>query len=218
MSVYLVGRYITGENRIMSNIKTLQQKIGVTDDGIIGAKTIKAFRDKYDLSAEQAAHFFANVHHESGAFRISEENLNYTSADRIRAVWPSRFPTIESATPFVRNPQGLANKVYNGRMGNSNGGDDGWRYRGRGALQLTGKNNYTDFAKYMNDERILTSPELVATTYYWDSALYFFDRNKVWDLAKGLQQSHIEAVRKKINGGLIGVNEVRALIQKYYKK
>lgn len=95
------------------------------------------------LHITHRAYLLATAHHETDArMQPVTENLNYTSAARIRAVWPSRFPTEASAAPFVRNPQGLANQVYNGRMGNRPGSNDGWTYRGRGHVQLTGRDNY----------------------------------------------------------------------------
>lgn len=90
------------------------------------------------------AYIFSTAHHETGArFAPVEENLNY-SAKRLTQVWPSRFPSIAVAQPYANNPEKLANKVYGGRMGNTEP-DDGWRYRGRGFVQVTGKDNY---AKY----------------------------------------------------------------------
>ena len=89
------------------------------------------------------AYVLATAYHETGLnMAPNVENLNYTSAERIRAVWPSRFHSVSSARPYVRNPKGLANKVYNGRMGNRNGSDDGWNFRGRGQVHLTGRANY----------------------------------------------------------------------------
>jgi putative chitinase len=89
------------------------------------------------------AYMLSTAYHETGAKMVpNTENLNYTSAARIRQVWPSRFPTEASAAPYVRNPRGLANKVYNGRMGNRDGSDDGWLFRGRGLPHLTGRDNY----------------------------------------------------------------------------
>lgn len=89
------------------------------------------------------AYILATAYHETGlAMSPNVESLNYTSAARIRAVWPSRFSSVAAAQPYVRNPKALANKVYNGRMGNRSGTDDGWDYRGRGQVHLTGRDNY----------------------------------------------------------------------------
>lgn len=201
----------------MDQKKRLQELLGVTQDGIIGVKTLEAFGRKYCKKPEQVAQFFANVHHETAGFTLSKESLTYTTPERIRQVWPSRFPTISSAKEYVNNPIALANKVYGDRMGNTKW-DDGWRFRGQGALQLTGCKNYKGFSDWIGDPEIMTNPELVATKYYWESALYFFEVNKVWGLCSSLDSESIEKTRRKINGGLNGLKEVRQLITYYYKK
>lgn len=108
--------------------------------------TIEAILDEAEhrgTSLTHLAYMLATARHEAGEdMAPKDENLSYTSAKRIREVWPSRFPTLESAGPFVRNPKGLANKVYNGRLGNREGTNDGWTYRGRGLVQITGRDNY----------------------------------------------------------------------------
>jgi len=110
-----------------------------------GTSAILAEAERRGVADEALAYVLATTFHETGGkMQPIEENLNYTSAARIKQVWPSRFPTIASAQPYVRNPQKLANKVYGGRMGNT-GPDDGWRYRGRGLPQITGKDNYKKF-------------------------------------------------------------------------
>lgn len=199
----------------MERIKELQRLLGVIEDGIFGKQTMTAFFRMFNLTPVQAVHFFSNVHHETGGFRISEENLVYSSAARIRAVWPSRFKTDQEAEPFVRNPIGLANKVYGGRMGNNTHGD-GWKYRGRGSLQLTGRNNYEAFSAFIG-ENVTEWPDRVAAKYYWQSALFYFYLNSVWEIARDLSPKAIEAVRRKINGGTIGLSEVTNLIN-YYRK
>lgn len=106
------------------------------------------------------AYVLATAYHETGLnMAPNVENLNYTSAARIRAVWPSRFPTVASAQPYVRNPKGLANKVYNGRMGNRTGTDDGWMYRGRGQVHITGRANY-DKASAVVGYDLVAHPDL----------------------------------------------------------
>lgn len=105
---------------------------------------INAAIAKYKLDTpRKAAHFLAQLSHETGSLARLSENLNYKSAERLMKVWPSRFKTVESALPYVNNPERLANFVYAGRMGNGvPESGDGWRYRGAGAFQLTGKNNH----------------------------------------------------------------------------
>ncbi|MET3527279.1 putative chitinase [Phenylobacterium koreense] len=100
-------------------------------------------------------------HETGGSMAPNVENLNYTSAERIRAVWPSRFPTIASAQPFVRNAKGLANHVYNGRMGNRPGTDDGWQHRGRGQAHITGREMYAKLdAELGLGGDLIASPDL----------------------------------------------------------
>lgn len=112
------------------------------------------------LPIRHRAYVLATAYHETGlAMSPNVENLNYTSASRIRAVWPSRFPSVAAAQPYVRNPKGLANKVYNGRLGNRPGTDDGWNYRGRGQVHLTGRDNYAKAGKSLGID-LASSPDL----------------------------------------------------------
>lgn len=115
--------------------------------GVLSSAQVAALEFLLDKSAKlpryQRAYVLATAFHETGgAIAPNVENLNYTSVARIRAVWPSRFPTDASARAFVRNPKALGNKVYNGRMGNASGSNDGFTYRGRGQVHLTGRENY----------------------------------------------------------------------------
>lgn len=120
-------------NSLFSGSLKQSQVDGLND--ILKASEGKAVRHR--------AYILATAYHETGlAMSPNVESLNYTSASRIRAVWPSRFASVAAAQPYVRNPKALANKVYNGRMGNRSGTDDGWDYRGRGQVHLTGRDNY----------------------------------------------------------------------------
>lgn len=110
---------------------------------VLGVEAILDEAARRNTPLSHLAYMLGTAYHETGAKMVPNvEILNYTSAARIRAVWPSRFPTEASAAPYVRNPRGLANKVYNGRMGNRAGSDDGWLFRGRGLPHLTGRDNY----------------------------------------------------------------------------
>jgi putative chitinase len=150
------------------------------------------------------AHFLSQVGHESGNFKVLYENLNYSAAGLLK-VFPKYFnPT--TAKQFERKPQLIANKVYANRIGNGNeASGDGWNYRGRGYLQVTGRANYKAFSDYIGED-CEKNPDLVATKYPLDSALWFFDRNKLWILCdKG--EENVPIVSKRVNGGTNGLQD-----------
>ena len=122
-------------------MKALQAKVGAVADGSFGPNTAKSIAAHYDLSRNRAAHLLGQAHHESGGFKRTREGLFYSTPERLMAVWPSRFKTVEDAMPYTKDPQKLANKVYNGRMGNAEDSNDGWLYAGKGFLQCTGESN-----------------------------------------------------------------------------
>jgi putative chitinase len=151
------------------------------------------------------SHFLSQCAHESGNFKFLNENLNY-SADGLRKIFPKYFPTIEAANKYARQPEKIANKVYGGRMGNGDeASGDGFKFRGRGYIQLTGKDNYAAFDKFVDDD-IMANPDLVATKYPLTSAAFFFHKNKLWDVCdKGHGDDVVLAVTKRVNGGTHGL-------------
>ena len=198
------------------SLKSLQEKIGVTADGSFGPGTMKAAMAFYKLTPIRAAHFFAQTAHETGEYKLFSENLNYSAAG-LQGTFGKYFPgTIEES--YARNPEKIANRVYADRMGNGDeASGDGWKYRGRGALQLTGKANYQAFSTYLNKPEIMDNPDLVATTYAFESAMYFFDKNKLWAMCdQGITDAAILAITKRINGGTNGLEHRNKLTKKYY--
>jgi putative chitinase len=201
------------------SLKSLQEKAGVGADGLFGPGTMKAGMAFYKLTPERAAHFFAQTAHESGGFKAFSENLNY-SADGLNKIFPKYFKRAgRDANAYHRNPEKIANVVYSNRMGNGDeASGDGWKFRGRGALQLTGKDNYAAFAKYLNKPEILDNPDLVATEYSFESAMFFFDNNKLWSICdRGVTDEAILALTKRINGGTHGLADRTEKTKKYYK-
>jgi len=194
----------------------LQQKIGVTADGAFGPGTLKAAAAYYKLSPDRAAHFFAQTAHESGGFKAFSENLNY-GAKGLRGIFGEYFPTDALARAYERQPQKIANRVYANRMANSDeASGDGWKYRGRGALQLTGKANYREFAAYINRPEVMDNPDLVAGELCFESALWFFDKNKLWSICdQGTGDNAILALTKRINGGTHGLDDRKQKTKKY---
>jgi putative chitinase len=194
----------------------LQKKIGVTADGAFGPGTLKAAAAYYKLSPARAAHFFAQTAHESGGFKGFSENLNY-SAKGLRKTFGKYFPNDALARAYERKPQKIANRVYANRMGNGDeASGSGWRWRGRGALQLTGADNYKSFAAYINRPDVLENPDLVAGELCFESALWFFDKNKLWSICdKGVNEAAILALTKRINGGTHGLDDRKAKTKKY---
>jgi putative chitinase len=161
------------------------------------------------------AHFLAQCGHESGGFKAVSENLNY-SADGLKKIFPKYFPG-NLAESYARNPEKIASKVYGGRMGN---GDEttkeGFKFRGRGYIQLTGKANYTNFAKFIGEDTV-ANPDLVATKYPLASAAFFFDSNKLWSICdKGADDATVTSVTKRVNGGTIGLVDRIKHFKEYY--
>ena len=198
------------------SLKSIQERAGVAADGAFGPGSMKAGMALLKLTPIRAAHFFAQTSHETGGFKAFSENLNY-SAQGLQGIFGKYFPgTLEES--YARQPEKIANRVYADRMGNGNeASGDGYKYRGRGALQLTGKANYQAFATYLNKPEILTNPDLVATTYAFESAMYFFDKNKLWAICdQGVNDASILSLTKRINGGTNGLDHRKALTYKYY--
>ena len=172
---------------------------------------------KFNITTNlRLAHFLAQCSHESGGFKAVSENLNY-SVDGLKKIFPKYFPG-NIAESYARNPEKIASKVYGGRMGN---GDEttkeGFKFRGRGFIQLTGKQNYTNFAKFIGEDTV-SNPDLVATKYPLASAAFFFDTNKLWSICdKGADASTVTAVTKRVNGGTIGLSDRIKHFNEYYK-
>lgn len=192
----------------MSALIELQKKCGVTPDGIWGPTTFRAACKFFQMTPTRGAHFFGQCAHESGGFKVFSENLNY-SAEGLVDTFRKYFPTISSTAGYARNPQKIANKVYANRMGNGNeASNDGWKYRGRGAIQLTGKVNYTQFANELDKPEILQNPDLVAELYAFESAIFYFNQNNIFTICdKGINTSIITQVTKRVNGGTIGLDD-----------
>ena len=160
--------------------------------------------EKYDFSSKLVvAHFMAQISHECGAGIEIVENLNY-SASRMMQVWPGRFPTLRTAEPYTHNPKALADKVYNGRMGNAPGSDDGWNFRGRGAAQTTGRNGYA-LLKQKTGIDVLSNPDLVAASeHFLEFGAADFVICGCLPYAKA---DDVKMVTKRLNGGLIGLDQ-----------
>ena len=161
------------------------------------------------------AHFLAQAGHESGQFKATSENLNYSSKGLL-GIFPRYFNTA-TAESYARQPQKIANKVYGGRMGNgAEASGDGFKFRGRGYIQLTGKDNYTQFDKSVPED-ILANPDLVSTKYALASAAWFFNKNGLWSICdRGADQATVTAVTKRVNGGTIGLPDRIKHFVEYY--
>lgn len=199
------------------SLKDFQSKIGTTADGAWGPGTLKAAVKYYNMAPIRAAHFFAQCAHESGNFAFLTENLNY-KAEQLTKTWPKLFPS-DIATQYAKQPEKIANRAYGGRMGNGpEASGDGWKYRGRGAIQLTGKDNYSAFAKAYNRPDALENPDIVSGELAFESAMFFFDKNKLWDICdKGINDDIILQLTKKINGGTHGLEDRKEKTYKYAK-
>jgi putative chitinase len=152
------------------------------------------------------AHFLAQCALESNGFKATVENLNY-SAQRLMQVFPKYFRGVDPAA-YANNPAKIGNRVYANRMGNGNeASGDGFKFRGRGYIQLTGKTNYTSFSNFIGEDCV-ASPDLVATTYPLASAAFYFNSNNIWAICdQGASDATVTKVTKAVNGGTTGLAE-----------
>jgi len=204
-------------------LSTVKEKLlGIIPNQVINELDI--IFDKYEINTIlRISHFLAQCAHESGNFSVKQENLNY-SAKRLQEVFGKYFTTHAKALLYERKPVKIASLVYGNRMGN---GDEqsieGYKYRGRGYIQLTGKNNYLLFDKSLNETGlevdIIGNPDLVATTYPLISAAWFFNKNNLNEIADfGGTKEIITRVTKKVNGGTHGLDSRISYFNKFYKK
>ncbi|WP_295846197.1 glycoside hydrolase family 19 protein [Tardiphaga sp.] len=167
---------------------------------------------KYNISSPLVlAHLMAQISHECGAGRDVVENLNY-SAGRMMQVWPSRFPTMASAEPWAHDPRALANKVYNGRMGNRDGSDDGWNFRGRGASQTTGRDGYQRVRQATGLDVVSHPDYLIDPRYFLECGVSDFVHCGCLPFAEA---DDILNVTRRLNGGTIGLAERKAWLAKW---
>jgi putative chitinase len=195
------------------NLKKLE---GVIPQGVLNQ--IEESAQKYNITTPlRLAHFLAQCGHESGGFKAVTENLNY-GAKGLRGVFGKYFPTDALALQYERKPEKIANRVYSSRMGNGNeASGEGWKFRGRGFIQLTGKDNYKAFDATVEDD-ILANPDLVAIKYPLASAAFFFNRNNLWTICdRGADDATVTAVTKRVNGGTIGLADRIKHFKEYHK-
>ncbi len=179
-------------------------------EGIIA--TAPAVFDKYNIDSPLVlAHVMAQISHECGAGRDVVENMNY-SAQRMMQVWPSRFPDLASAAPYANNPRVLANKVYNGRMGNRPGTDDGYNFRGRGGSQTTGREGYERVAKATGIDVVAHPEYLIDPRYFLECAVSDFINCGCMPYAL---KDDLLGVTKRLNGGTVGLADRRAWLDKW---
>jgi putative chitinase len=192
----------------------LQNLKGHVPDAVIAQipETAKKFNITNPL---RLAHFLAQCGHESGGFKAVSENLNY-SADGLKKIFGKYFPGNLNES-YARQPEKIASRVYGSRMGNGDESTgEGFKFRGRGYIQLTGKQNYTNFAKFIGEDTV-SNPDLVATKYPLASAAFFFDSNKLWSICdKGADDATVTAVTKRVNGGTIGLPDRIKHFKEYY--
>ena len=187
-----------------------QKKYNLIPDGVFGRQTAQKIASVFKI--KHPAEFFGQVCHESGDLILKEENLNY-SEKRLLQVFPKYF-NLTNVNSYANKPQEIGNRVYGGRMGNKNP-NDGYYFRGRGAIQLTGRDNYKSFENWLvqkglcKPNEIMLNPDLVWKEFYIESAIWFFDKNNLWNI------NDVTILTKRINGGTNGLQDRINRTQKY---
>ena len=172
--------------------------------------------EKFNITTSlRLAHFLAQCGHESGGFKAVSENLNYSAKGLLNTF--SKYFNSTTAAQYERKPEMIASRVYGGRMGNGDESTkEGFKFRGRGYIQLTGKSNYAKFTKFIGEDCI-ANPDLVATKYPLASAAFFFDSNKLWSICDlGSSDDIVTKVTKRVNGGTIGLADRIKHFKEYF--
>ena len=171
---------------------------------------------KFEINTPlRLAHFLAQCGHESGGFKLTKENLNY-SAEGLKKIFPKYFPGNLSES-YAKNPEKIASKVYGGRMGNGDESTkEGYKFSGKGFIQLTGKDNYTAFGKSIGID-LISNPELVSEKYALLSAAWFFNKNGLHKMADGgATDAVVTSITKRVNGGILGLSDRIKHFKEYY--
>jgi putative chitinase len=201
---------------VNSGALKLQNLKGHIPEAVIGMIPDVAAKFQIDTPL-RLAHFLAQCGHESGGFRLTKENLNY-SAKGLMGIFKKYFPTEALANQYARQPEKIANKVYGNRMGNgSEASGEGAKFCGRGYIQLTGKDNYTAFGKSIGED-VCANPQVVAEKYALLSAAWFFSKNGLHKMADGgATDAVVTSITKRVNGGTIGLADRIKHFNEYYK-
>ena len=210
---------------IVSGVLKLEKLKGHIPDSVIAQ--IPSVAAAFGITTNlRLAHFLSQCGHESGGFKVVTENLNYR-LDPLVSIFKHDFDTNRDkvisvnekakATSLIGHPDKIANFVYANQNGNGNeASGDGWRFRGRGYIQLTGRGNYKNFTKFIGED-VTSNPDLVATKYPLASAAFFFNSNKLWTICdKGADKATITAVTKRVNGGTNGLDDRIKHFNEYY--
>lgn len=178
-----------------------QENNQLTPDGVIGKKTLEKMKILWKKTKEELAHFLGQTSVECADFTVLEENLNY-SAVGLSKTFPKYFPTKELCNKYARNPSKIANIAYANRMGNGSvNSGDGWKHRGFGSLQITGKENQKLFSIFVNDPQINDDPSIISKKYALESGLWFFNKNKIWQYCKVVNDKSILDASRAVNVG-----------------
>ena len=172
--------------------------------------------EKFNITNHlRLAHFLSQCAHESGNFKLLTENLNY-SADGLLKIFPKYFKDKATADAYARKPEKIGSRVYANRMGNGDeASGEGFKFRGRGYIQLTGKDNYKLFGAFVGED-LVANPDLVATKYPLTSAAFFFNKNGLWAICdKGDSTDVVTQVTKRVNGGTHGLDDRLSKFQTY---
>lgn len=181
------------------HVKKFQEKHGLVADGIIGKNTFAKLKGILNLNDIQLAHFLGQTAHESGNFKLGAENLNYSEAGLLKTF--KKYFTPAQAKTYAKKPVAIGSRVYANRMGNGDEkSGEGYVFRGRAALQLTGKNNYREFSNFIGVDCV-KNPDKIITDFYFESALFYFDKNKLWSLCTEINDKAILKLSKAINLG-----------------